>query len=83
MPKIWSSIVQVTPKDLTIKYYTEGSACWIENVRLDRLNTGLSLDKIEDDIEEDREGRSKDKMDENFLIKTVPNCKNIFESEFD
>ena len=41
------------------------------------------MDKIKDDIEEDREGRSKDKMDEKFLIKTVPNCKNIFESEFD
>ena len=36
------------------------------------------MDKIEDDIEEDREGRSKDEMDEKFLIKTVPNCKNIF-----
>ena len=41
------------------------------------------MDKIEDDIEEDREGRSKDKMDEKFLIKTVPNCKNIFESRND
>ena len=41
MPKIWSWIVQVTPKDLMIKYHTEGSACWIENVRLDRLKTGL------------------------------------------
>ena len=39
------------------------------------------MDKIEDDIEEDREGRSKDEMDEKFLIKTVPNCKNIFGSE--
>ena len=39
------------------------------------------MDKIEDDIEEDREGRSKDEMDEKFLIKTVPNCKNIFRSE--
>ena len=38
------------------------------------------MDKIEDDIEEDREGRSKDEMDEKFLIKTVPNCKNIFGS---
>ena len=28
------------------------------------LKTGLHLDKIEDDIEEDREGRSKGKMDE-------------------
>ena len=83
MPKIWSWIVQVTPKDLTIKYHTEGSACWIENVRLNRLKTGLNLDKIEDDIEEDREGRSKDEMDEKFLIKTVPNCKNIFGSELD
>ena len=44
----------------TIKYHTEGSACRIENVRLDRLKTGLNLDKIEDDIEEDREGRLKD-----------------------
>ena len=50
----------VTPKDLTIKYHTEGSACRIEYVRLDRLKTGLDLDKIEDDIEEDREGRLKD-----------------------
>ena len=83
MPKIWSWLVQVTPKDLTIKYHTEGSACWIENVRLDRVKTGLNMDKIKDNIERDREGRSKDKMDENFLIKTVPNCKNIFESEFD
>ena len=66
MPKIWSWLVQVTPKDLTIKYPTEGSACWIENVRLDRLKIGLNLDKVEDDIEEDREGRSKDKMDEKF-----------------
>ena len=41
------------------------------------------MDKIEDDIEEDREGRSKDEMDEKFLIKTVPNCKNIFGSELD
>ena len=41
------------------------------------------MDKIEDDIEEDREGRSKDEMDEKFLIKTVPNCKNIFGSEVD
>ena len=41
------------------------------------------MDKIEDDIEEDREGRSKDEMDEKFLIKTVPNCKNIFGSEHD
>ena len=81
MPKIWSWLVQVTPKDLTINYHTEGSACWIENVRLNRLKTGLNLDKIEDDIEEDREGRSKGKMDEKFLIKTVPNCKNIFGSE--
>ena len=83
IPTIRSWIVQVTPKDLTIKYHTEGSACWIENVRLDRLKTGSNLDKIEDNIEEDREGRSKDKMDEKFLIKTVPNCKNIFWSEFD
>ena len=83
MPKIWFWLVQVTPKDLTIKYHTEGSACWIENVRLDRVKTGLNMDKIKDNIERDREGRSKDKMDENFLIKTVPNCKNIFESEFD
>ena len=41
------------------------------------------MDKIKDDIEEDREGRSKGKMDEKFLIKTVPNCKNIFGSEVD
>ena len=83
MPKIWLWRVQETPKDLTIKYHTEGSACWIENVRLDRVKTGLNMDKIKDNIERDREGRSKDKMDENFLIKTVPNCKNIFESQFD
>ena len=57
---IWFWIVKVTSKDLTIKYRTEGSACQIENVRLDRLKTGLNLDKIEDDIEEDREGRLKD-----------------------
>ena len=36
------------------------------------------MDEIEDEIEEDREGRSKDEMDEKFLIKTAPNCKNIF-----
>ena len=60
MPTIWFWIVKVTPKDLAIKYRTEGSACQIENVRLDRLKTGLNLDKIEDDIEEDREGRLKD-----------------------
>ena len=41
------------------------------------------MDKIEDDIEEDREGRSKDEMDEKFLIKTDTNCKNIFGSELD
>ena len=41
------------------------------------------MDKVEDDIEEDREGRSKDKKDERFLIKTVPNCKNNFGSEID
>ena len=41
------------------------------------------MDKVEDNIEEDREGRSKDKKDERFLIKTVPNCKNIFGSEID
>ena len=61
-------IVQVTPKDLTTNYHTEGSACHIENVRLDKLKTGLNLDKIEVDIEEDREGRSKDKMDEFFFL---------------
>ena len=33
------------------------------------------MDKIEDDIEEDREGRSKDKVDGKSSIKTVPNCK--------
>ena len=43
-----------------IKYHTEGSVCRIENVILDRLKSGLNLDKIEDDIEEDREGRLKD-----------------------
>ena len=53
------------------------------NVRLDRLKIELNLDKIEDNIEEDREGRSEDKIDEKFLIKTVPNCKNIFGSEID
>ena len=41
------------------------------------------MDKIEDDIEEDRESRSKNKMDNKFLIKTVPNCKNIFGSGID
>ena len=41
------------------------------------------MDKIEDDIEEDREGRSKDEMDEKFFIKIVPKCKNIFGSELD
>ena len=50
IPPIRSWIVQVTPKDLIIKYNTEGSACWIENVRLDRLKTGLNMDKIEDDL---------------------------------
>ena len=60
MPTIISWIVQVTPKDLTIKYHTEGSACRIENVRLDRLKTELNLNEIEVDIEEDREGRLKD-----------------------
>ena len=60
IPTIRSWIVQVTPKDLIIKYHTEGSACRIENVRLDRLKSGLNMDNIEDDIEEDREGRLKD-----------------------
>ena len=41
------------------------------------------MDKLKVNIEEDREGRSKDTMDENFVIKTVPNCKNIFGSEVD
>ena len=41
------------------------------------------MEKLKVNIEEDREGRSKDKMDEKFLIKTVPNCKNIFGSELD
>ena len=41
------------------------------------------MDKIEDDIEKDREGRLKDKMDEKFVIKTVPKCKNILEYEMD
>ena len=53
IPTIRYWIVQVTPKDLIIKYNTEGSACRIENVRLDRLKTWLSFDKIEVDIEED------------------------------
>ena len=53
MPTIWFWIVQVSPKDLSIKYRTEGSACQIENIRLDRLKTWLSFDKIEVDIEED------------------------------
>ena len=53
MPTIWFWIVQVSPKDLSIKYCTEGSACRIENIRLDRLKTWLSFDKIEVDIEED------------------------------
>ena len=83
MPMITSLIVQVTPKDLIIKYHTEGSACRIENVRFDRLKTGLNLDKIEDDIEKDREGRLKDQMDEKSVIKTVPKCKNILGSEMD
>ena len=43
-----------------IKYHTEGSAYRIENVRLDRLKSGLNMNEIEDDIEEDREGRLKD-----------------------
>ena len=47
IPTIRSWIVQVTPKDLIIKYHTEGSACRIENVRLDRLKSGLNMDKIE------------------------------------
>ena len=45
---------------------------------LDRLKTGLNLNKIVDNIEEYREGRSKDRMDD-----TVPNCKNIFGYEID
>ena len=49
----------VTPKDLTIKYHTEGSACRIENVRLDRLKTGLNMDKIEDDIDHGLDNESK------------------------
>ena len=60
-----------------IKYHKEGSACRIENIRLDKLKTRSNLYEIEDDIEEDREGRSKDKMDEKFLIKLFPNA-NIF-----
>ena len=59
MPTIRSWIVQDTPKDLTIKYHTEGSACRIKNVRLDKLKSGLNMNEIEDDIEEDREGRLK------------------------
>ena len=31
----------------------------------DMILIGLNLDKVEDDIEEDREGRSKDKKNEN------------------
>ena len=50
----------VTSKDLTIKYHTEGSACRIENIRLDRFKIGINMDKIKDDIEKDREGRLKD-----------------------
>ena len=45
IPMIRSWIVQVTPKDLIIKYHTEGSAYRIENVRLDRLKSGLNMDK--------------------------------------
>ena len=41
------------------------------------------MDKLKVNIEEDREGRSKDKMDEKFVIKTVLNCKNIFGFDFD
>ena len=41
------------------------------------------MDKLKVNIEEDREGRSKDKMDEKFVIKTVPNCKNIFGFDLD
>ena len=41
------------------------------------------MDKLKVNIEEDREGRSKDTMDEKFFIKTVPNCKNIFGFDFD
>ena len=33
------------------------------------------MDKIEDAIEEDREGRSKDEMDEKFRIKLFPTVK--------
>jgi len=80
---IRSWIVQVTLKDLIIKYHTEGSACRIENVRLDRIKSALNMDKIEDDIEEDRECRLKDWMDEKSVIKTVPKCKNILGSEMD
>ena len=67
MPTIWFWIVKVTPKDLTIKYRTEGSACQIENVRLDRLKTGLNLDKIKVDIKDNREGRSKIKRIKSLL----------------
>ena len=67
IPTIRSWIVQVTPKDLTIKYHTEGSACQIENVRLDRLKTGLNLDKIKVDIKDNREGRSKIKRMKSLL----------------
>ena len=83
IPTIRSWIVQVTPKDIIIKYHTEGSACRIENVRLDSLKSGLNMDKLEEDIEEDREGRLKDWMDEKSVIKTVPKCKNTLRSEMD
>ena len=66
-----------------IKYHKEGSACRIQNIRLDWLKTRSNLYEIEDDIDEDREGRSKDRMDEKSVIKTVPNCKNILGSEID
>ena len=41
------------------------------------------MDKLKVNIEEDREGRSKDTLDEKFVIKTVSNCKNIFGFDFD
>ena len=67
MPTIWFWIVKVTPEDLPIKYRTDGSACQIENVRLDRLKTGLNLDKIKVDIKDNREGRSKIKRIKSLL----------------
>ena len=41
------------------------------------------MDNIEDDIGEDKECRSKDKMDEKSFLKTLPNGKNILGSKMD